>query len=995
MKILPRFLFILIIIIPLTKAKALLGIHCKQNGDCTPQNSYCNETSNRCRCTDGYYPANDKTTCVQYAKKVDEACERDVGCKFVEHSWCDNLFCKCRSEEFQAINNECKPQSRGACNADGTCINVVISGVCNNGQCTCTENVNYFGAMESYCALYTAHLYKFTSLEEGCKNIPNSYKMIVHGEKQCVCKYGYTYDKKNDMCLADIDKNCPDDSYCKVEYSFCNDWQKCECDYTYYPSTNKTSCIKYEIGKPCDQNKNCGPLQNSKCESNNCVCIDGATKGTDASSSCSCKKYFVQHNEFCYAVPGTVCSLTSKCLSSSYANLGTSCSLIKEHKEKYSSCSSKNGLTTCWMEDSNGQLTDFRVSIGVSREWICLVEHQDGTSVLGTVSAYESKCNVQWSTAKQSYESYKLLVDTRNLEWNKNYTLDSAVLGGTEGTNLFLICRTEVKIGTYVLGRLEPPNYKRCHIIQNRDHFQSKFQVLTVKGAPCSSENFTFIGGICKCSTGFYSYFRNCYKIPSRPNVPVDSFKECRYLKNTVYSGGKCVCKIGYYLDDNHCSKIPTGLEVPCDQCPTDSSCFENLCHCNPGFLKMNRTCYGFSGSECSKESKCASKSHLCQSGICKEVEGRKEDDKFCVGSMCWMPYDSKNNTELGVVGGTDDTGEQYVCRSIHGSVAIPGELRAHRWIRCLIAVGTKSISSGKFDMLVKNENLTWTKSFQLEQAVPGGTTEDNKPYLICRLEHDGMLYIGKLEPPYNLCSTGGKTVLISSDFEVLVDSTVPGTCVPECSAVDSVCSDGVCQCKPGFFKHNGTCYGLPQVDCSKSSKCISTAYSCESNKCLKIVEELFEGAQCVNSSKILVCWKLYNGKNTDLVTTHVDGDAKENVCRVKYENLFLPGRQPEGFEQCLVLLDDNVEAFDKFDVLSPKDDLGWAKSYSLDKAIPAGDFEEKPLLFCRTEVDGSAIIGTLVPPLYDLCYITYGWKMAVNDHFEVLVQKKSYWVIS
>ncbi|CAD6245188.1 GSCOCG00013572001-RA-CDS [Cotesia congregata] len=903
MKILSKLLSILIIIIPLTKAEALLGIHCKQNGDCTSQNSYCNETSNRCRCTDGYYPSEDKTKCVLYAKKVDDDCERDVGCKFVKHSWCDKHFCKCRSEEFQAITGECKPQSRGACNADGTCSNVLSDGVCNND------------------------LYEFTSREEGCKNFPNSYKEFINRQKQCVCKKEYTPDKKNDMCLADIDMDCPDDSYCRVEHSFCNDWQKCECDYTYYPSADKKSCIKYEIGESCDQNKNCGPLQNSKCESKNCVCVEEATKGTDASSSYSCNTGFVQHNEFCYGVPGTVCSLTSKCLSSSYANLGTSCGLIKEHKEKYSTCSSKNGLTTCWMDDFNGQLTDFGVSIGGSRELICLVEHQDGTSVLGTVSASEFKCNVQWSTTKQSYESYKLLVDTRNLEWNKDYALDSAVLGGTEGTKLFLICRTEIKIGTYVLGRLEPPNYK--------------------------SENFIFTGGICKCSSGFYSYLRNCYKIPLKPNVPVGSFEACRYLKNTVYSGGKCVCKIGYYLDDDHCSKIPTDLEVPCDHCPTDSSCSENLCHCNPGFVRMNGTCYGFSGSECFKESKCASKSHVCQSGICEEVEERKEDNKFCVGSVCWMSYDGKNKTTLGIVGGTDDTGSQFVCRSVHGTVTIPGELRANRWIRCLIVVGTESISNQKFDMLVKNEKLTWTNSFQLEQAVPGGTNEDNKPYLICRLEHDGLLYIGKLESPYNLCSTGGLTVLVSSKFEILVDSTVPGTCEPKCSAVDSVCSDGVCQCKPRFFKHNGTCYGLPQAECSGTSKCLSTAYSCESNQCKKIVEELTEGAQCVTKNYKLVCWKQYDGNKTDGVTIQDVGDAKENVCRVKYENHFLPGRQPEGLEQCLMLLDGNVEVFDEFDVLSPKDNLEWTKAYSLDKAVPAGDFEDKPLLFCRTEVCG------------------------------------------
>ncbi|XP_074109013.1 uncharacterized protein LOC141533829 isoform X2 [Cotesia typhae] len=956
--------------------------------------------------------------------QVNDTCERDAGCKFIEHSLCDNYICKC-PYEFQVTNGECKPSNHGACDANGTCTNVLSDGICTNGFCTCTENINYFGAMGSYCSPYPSHLWQFTSREEGCKNFPNSYKYENNRKKNCYCKSGYTNDKKNNKCLADIDLNCPDDSYCQVEYSFCNDWQKCECQYGYYPSKDKKKCIKYEIGEPCDNNSNCDPLQNSKCESTICVCVPGATKGTDGEcwfpdslscnssetcppdsfcnsfTSCNCKTNFVQHNEFCYAVPETTCSAVSQCLSSSYVNIGSSCSLIKEHKEKYSSCSSKNGSTTCWMEDYNGLLKDFGVSVGGSRERICLIKYQNRTSVLGTVSASESKCSIQWSTTKDSFESYKLLVDTRNLEWNKNYVLNSAVFGGSEGTNLFLICRTEIKIGIYVLGRLEPPRYKRCHVFQKKDYFQSKFQVLTVKGAPCTSENFTFAGGICKCSSGFYSYYRNCYKIPLRPNVRVDSFEACRYLKNTIYSGdGKCICKIGYYLnDDDHCAKIPTGLEISCDQeCPIDSSCSEGFCHCNQGFVRMNGACYGFSGSACSKASNCTSKSYVCQSGICLEIEKRKTKNESCVGSMCWMPHNNENNTNLGVVGGIDETGSQYVCRSLHGTLTIPGELRVHRWLRCIIVVGTKSISSLQFDMLVDNGNLIWTKLYQLDQAVPGGTTEDNKPYLICRLDHDGLLYVGKLEPPlYDLCSTGGKTVLVSSDFEVLVDnSTVSETCQPECSAVDSVCSDGVCQCKPGFFKHNGTCYGLPLAKCSDSSKCLSTAYVCQSNSCQKIEEILIEGTQCGDRNKKFVCWRLYDGNKTDVVTTQ-DGDAKENVCRVNYQNLSLPGRHPfvEGFEQCLVLIDGNVEAFDKFDVLLFNDNFGWAKSYSLDKAIPAGYFQDKPLLFCRTEVEGSATIGKLVPPLYDLCYITYRWKMAVHNHFEVLVEKKSYWIIS
>lgn len=88
-------------------------------------------------------------------------------------------------------------------------------------------------------------LWQFTSREEGCKNFPNSYKYENNGDKKCHCKGGYTDDKKNDKCLADIGLNCPDDSYCQVEYSFCNDWQKCECQYGYYPSKDKKSCVKY------------------------------------------------------------------------------------------------------------------------------------------------------------------------------------------------------------------------------------------------------------------------------------------------------------------------------------------------------------------------------------------------------------------------------------------------------------------------------------------------------------------------------------------------------------------------------------------------------------------------------------------------------------------------------------------------------------------------------------------------------------------------------
>ncbi|KAH0557322.1 hypothetical protein KQX54_003973, partial [Cotesia glomerata] len=255
------------------------GLHAIcSDGDCQSPAYKC--VKERCTCADDYVesvvpsvPAEDTIqcgagealvygTCVKYATKLGESCEKSfLACKGIPNSYCSiDKTCQCRWK-YIAVSDKCYPRPNAPC--DFTKFNEChfAGAKCSNitHKCECDSQRYYY---QGYCLIYAKELDKVCHHDYACQRIKNSECV----EKKCKCREEFQQVGRN--CVARLHAPCELDQDCNssILNSECSKSNH-RCSYLYATCTTPFSC-----------------------KTRNSICRDG---------SCQCDWNYVKRGIYC------------------------------------------------------------------------------------------------------------------------------------------------------------------------------------------------------------------------------------------------------------------------------------------------------------------------------------------------------------------------------------------------------------------------------------------------------------------------------------------------------------------------------------------------------------------------------------------------------------------------------------------------------------------------------------------------------------------------
>jgi hypothetical protein len=138
-------------------------------------------------------------------------------------------------------------------------------------------------------------------------------------------------------------------------------------------------------------------------------------------------------------------------------------------------------------------------------------------------------------------------------------------------------------------------------------------------------------------------------------------------------------------------------------------------------------------------------------------------------GSAVWMAASGSDFPEGAFQGGHDNGEPIYVGRANHEGALIPGKAMKSHGV-CYVAWGGGEHGKDTFEVLVGSGTWVPTSNAGIPPtALPAGESEDGEPLFVGRVQHEGTLSVGKVQPSHNCCyiSYAGQE-LAFSDFEVL-----------------------------------------------------------------------------------------------------------------------------------------------------------------------------------------------------------------------------------
>lgn len=139
-------------------------------------------------------------------------------------------------------------------------------------------------------------------------------------------------------------------------------------------------------------------------------------------------------------------------------------------------------------------------------------------------------------------------------------------------------------------------------------------------------------------------------------------------------------------------------------------------------------------------------------------------------GAACWVPS-SGGQVPVSAVAGGQDGETLYVARARHEGALIPGKLVPSHGVT-YIAWGGGEHGKAEYDVLCGCSTM-WVPvqgDAIPPQAQPAGETEGGEPLFVGRVNHEGSLTIGKVQPSHGTCyiSYGGQE-LAFQNYEVLL----------------------------------------------------------------------------------------------------------------------------------------------------------------------------------------------------------------------------------
>ncbi|XP_031774382.1 uncharacterized protein LOC100869921 isoform X4 [Apis florea] len=142
------------------------------------------------------------------------------------------------------------------------------------------------------------------------------------------------------------------------------------------------------------------------------------------------------------------------------------------------------------------------------------------------------------------------------------------------------------------------------------------------------------------------------------------------------------------------------------------------------------------------------------------------------IGEFCWCEASGGIIPPSAVQGGKDiDGNDLYVGRAYHEGALLPGKVKLGDTI-CYVAWGGEEHLKNDYQVLC-DCNPVWvptTGNNIPHNAIPGGETEDGEPLYVGRVQHEGSITIGKVQPSHSVCYIPyGGVEIAYPEYEIMV----------------------------------------------------------------------------------------------------------------------------------------------------------------------------------------------------------------------------------
>ncbi|XP_076234198.1 uncharacterized protein LOC143179071 isoform X2 [Calliopsis andreniformis] len=140
------------------------------------------------------------------------------------------------------------------------------------------------------------------------------------------------------------------------------------------------------------------------------------------------------------------------------------------------------------------------------------------------------------------------------------------------------------------------------------------------------------------------------------------------------------------------------------------------------------------------------------------------------MGDICWCDASGGMVPPAAVEGGKDDE-TLYVGRAYHEGALLPGKVKPGHSV-CYVAWGGGEHGKTDYQVLC-GCNPIWVPTSGNNippNAIPGGETEDGEALYVGRVQHEGTVTIGKVQPSHSVCYIpfGGAEVAFP-EYEIMV----------------------------------------------------------------------------------------------------------------------------------------------------------------------------------------------------------------------------------
>ncbi|EEB16821.1 conserved hypothetical protein [Pediculus humanus corporis] len=279
-----------------------VGDDCIVDTDCEEiKNSFCDiYDDDKCKCSDGFVPSINKTSCYKIIDNIGDECEITEQCQKISSA---------SPAPVECINKKCtlsKKEKVEECSEDVKC----VKGSCVRGMCV------------EPAPLPSVPVFNY--LGQPCGNNSDCNKVLQSDcvDYKCQCLKGFVPSQNLRFCLPIVNNlgdPCEESVQCeKMNGSVCvND--KCVEKMTKFLLNDNVGSTSLLLGSTCDLNDDCKHIKNAICNENICECLENYVTSV-SSNKCLIKGLkegdYCEVDQQCLNVKDATC-IDNKCLKTS------------------------------------------------------------------------------------------------------------------------------------------------------------------------------------------------------------------------------------------------------------------------------------------------------------------------------------------------------------------------------------------------------------------------------------------------------------------------------------------------------------------------------------------------------------------------------------------------------------------------------------------------------------------------------------------------------